>query len=184
VPIDGEAGIGYVLRRGFDLPPLMLDTEEAEAVAVGAQLLHRTGDAALQAATRRVLAKLSAVLPPEARERLELGTVFVSRAGTPAVRNVDLRLVRLAIHQRRKLRLRYRDAAGRQSDRTIRPVAVAYYVMATIIAGWCETRRDFRHFRVDRIASVELLEETWDDQDGTLAAAWRALPRFPAEANA
>jgi len=178
VPIEGEAGVGYVLRKGFDLPPLMFDHEEAEAIAVGLRMLGRTGDAGLQAAARRVHAKLATVVPPEPRGRLEGKAAFVSRAGASVPPGLDLGDVRSAIHQRRKLALVYRDGAGQRTERKVWPVAIAYYVMATIIGGWCEMRRKFRHFRLDRIDGLTVLDETFEDPDGQLAAAWRALPRF------
>jgi len=179
VPIDGAAGIGYVFRRGFDLPPLMFDPDEVEAIVVGAQLLRRTGDAGLQAAAKRVVSKVAVVLPREAQPCLE-APVFVSGFGATASPAVDFALVRTAIRARHKLRLLYQDGAGRRTRRTIWPIAVAYYVQATLLAGWCERRRDYRHFRTDRIMSLVLLEDVFEDPDGSLAQGWRGLDRFPA----
>ncbi len=175
VPIEGEAGVGYVFRRGFDLPPLMFDPDEVSAIVVGARLLRRTGDAALQAAAERVLSKVSVVLPD--RSRLDAASVFVSDFG--ATPSPDLGLVRDAIHTRRKLLLDYRDGAGQRTRRTIWPLAIAYYVQVTLIGGWCETRGDYRHFRTDRIVRLEPLEDVFEDADGSLAAGWRDLARFP-----
>src|SRR6185437_3437514 len=131
---------------------------------------------------RRVHAKLATVVPPEPRDRLEGKAAFVSRAGASVPPGLDLGDVRSAIHQRRKLALVYRDGAGQRTERKIWPVAIAYYIMATIIGGWCEMRREFRHFRLDRIDGLTVLDEGFEDPDGQLAAAWRDLPRF-GEAN-
>ncbi len=181
VPIEGAPGIGYLFRRGFDLPPLMFTADEVEAIAVGARLLRRTGDAGLQDAAANVLSKISVVLPPDTRPRLDDPAMFVSDFGVAAMPEVDLALVRAAIRTRRKLRIAYADRTGRRTHRIIWPVAIAYYVQATLIAGWCETRRDYRHFRTDRIKTLAVLDATFDDVDGRLAAGWRELPRFGPE---
>jgi predicted DNA-binding transcriptional regulator YafY len=184
VPIEGAAGIGYVLRRGYDLPPLAFTDDELEAIAVGSDLLRRTGDAGLQQAARNVLSKVMSVMPANGPPRRS-GMLFVSDFGVARSPAVDLALVRTAIRNQQKLKLSYRDETGKRSRRTIWPLAVAYYVKATIIAGWCEVRRDYRHFRTDRIASLALTEERFDDPDGKLMAGWRDLPKFgPAPASA
>ncbi len=174
VPIEGAAGLGYVLRPGYDLPPLTLTADELEAVAVGTELLRRTGDTGLHDAAVRVLSKVVCAMP---ERRGTLSAFFVSDFGA-APPAFDLGAVRAAIRERRKLRLTYRDEAGRTTDRTIRPVAIAYYIEVTLVAGWCERRRDFRHFRVDRIEALTVLEERFDDPAGMMAETWRRLPKF------
>lgn len=181
VPIEGAPGIGYVFRRGFDLPPLMFTADEIESIAVGARLLRRTGDTGLQGAAESVLSKISVALPPDMRTHLDGASMFVSDFGATASPEVDLALVRAAIRTRRKLRITYADASGRRTRRTIWPVAIGYYVQVTLVAGWCETRRDYRHFRTDRIKSLIVLDATFDDGNGALASCWRELPKFGAE---
>ena len=184
VPIEGAAGIGYVLRRGYDLPPLAFTDDELEAIAVGSDLLRRTGDAGLQQAARNVLSKVMSVMPANGPPRRS-SMLFVSDWGAARSPAVDLALVRSAIRNQQKLKLSYQDEAGKRNRRTIWPLAVAYYVSTTIIAGWCEARRDYRHFRTDRITSLALTEERFDDPDGKLVAGWRDLPKFgPAPASA
>ncbi len=161
VPIEGEAGVGYVLRAGFDLPPLMFTTEEAEAIAVGVRLLRRIGDPGLQAAAESVLSKVSVILPETLRGSLIDPPFFVSEHGAQSPATADLAAIRGAIRNRRKLRITYADEDGRTTERTIWPIGVAYYVMATLVYGWCELRGDYRHFRADRITSFAVLVEPY-----------------------
>jgi predicted DNA-binding transcriptional regulator YafY len=175
VPIEGEAGIGYVLRRGFDLPPLMFTVEEIEAIAVGARLVARTGDAALQGAAESVLSKVTVVLPETLREQLETAPIYVSASGAPVPESVDLSVVRQAIRDERKLDIEYVDEKGSCTERIIWPIAVAYYVQATLIGAWCELRQDYRHFRADRINALTVLDDRYPSDNGRLMAEWLAL---------
>jgi predicted DNA-binding transcriptional regulator YafY len=175
VPIEGAAGIGYVLRRGYDLPPLMFSTEEIAAVVVGARLVARTGDPQLQEAAASVLSKVTSVLPESLRDELAAAPFFVSGSGAPVPERADLAEVRQAIREERKLHIVYVDEKGTRTHRTIWPIAVAYYVEATLIGAWCELRRDYRHFRADRIAELTVLDETYPSDNGRLMAEWLAL---------
>lgn len=175
MPIEGAAGIGYMLRRGFDLPPLMFTTEEIEAIAIGARLVSRTGDPSLQDAADSVLSKVTVILPEALRAQLEASPFYVSSSGAPVADRVDLSLVRQAIRDERKLVIAYVDEKGARTRRTIWPIAVAYYVQATLIGAWCELRQDYRHFRADRIGSLSVLEERYPSDNGRLMAEWLAL---------
>ena len=175
VPIEGAPGIGYMLRRGFDLPPLMFTAEEIEAIAVGARLVARTGDPSLREAAESVLSKVTVVLPDALRPQLISAPIFVSESGAPVPERVDLAAVRQAIRDEAKLRIAYVDEKGSRSERTIWPIAVAYYVQATLICGWCELRQDYRHFRADRIVALTVLEEHYPSDNGRLMAEWLAL---------
>ncbi len=172
VPIDGEAGVGYIMREGYDLPPLMFTVEETEAVCVGLSLLSRTGDVALQKAAMRVANKIAEVLPPDRRARLNDGKLQVSRWGAEAPAYADLGVVRSAVRDERKLRISYRDEYGRDSERTIRPIAVFYYAQVVVIVSWCELRQDFRHFQADRIRSLVKLDEDFLHQGEALRSTW------------
>jgi predicted DNA-binding transcriptional regulator YafY len=174
IPIDGAPGLGYVLRRGFELPPLMFTSEEIEAILVGARLLSRTGDVGLQDAAARVLSKVEVILPETLRDYLASPIAFVSPHGAPAVG--DLSDIRTAIRAERKLRIDYADEQGRSTSRTIWPFALAYYLEATVISAWCELRDDFRHFRADRVRSLAMLDEGFPVPGRTLTADW--LKRF------
>ncbi len=175
VPVEGVAGIGYVLRRGFDLPPLMFTAEEIEAVVVGARLVRRTGDPGLRAAAGSVLSKVAVALPDALRDHLTTAPFHVSAAGAPAPASLDLAAVRSAIRHTRKLRIAYVDGSGHRTERTIWPVGVAYYVFVTLVGAWCELRGDYRHFRTDRIVAAEVLDARYADDGGRLAAGWLAL---------
>jgi predicted DNA-binding transcriptional regulator YafY len=177
VPIEGEAGVGYVLRRGFELPPLMLTEEEVEAVSVGMRLLRRTGDPGLEAAARSVLTKLTAAMPEALRDHLASAPFHVSETGAPTPGAVDLSEVRAAIRTAHKMRIDYVDLKGATSTRTICPVAVEYHVQATLICGWCELRSGYRHFRADRIAGADVLAEGFAAVAGQLMAGWLTLTR-------
>jgi predicted DNA-binding transcriptional regulator YafY len=160
IPIEGAAGIGYVLRRGFELPPLMFTEDEAEAIAVGVRLLARTGDPGLQKAAESVLSKVTLVVPDPLREYLSTAPVYVSKSGAPVPAQRDLpTTIRHAIRDNRKMRIGYRDEQGQETWRVIQPFAVAYYVEATLVCAWCELRGDIRHFRTDRVVSAEVLDE-------------------------
>ena len=175
VPIEGAPGIGYMLRRGFDLPPLMFTTEEIEAIAVGARLVSRTGDPSLQDAAESVLSKVTVILPEALRAQLVSAPFFVSSSGAPVAESVDLSLVRQAIRDERKIVIAYADEKGARTQRTIWPIAVAYYVQATLIGAWCELRQDYRHFRADRISALSVLDECYPSDNGRLMAEWLAL---------
>src|SRR6266478_1822929 len=177
VPIEGAPGLGYVMRRGFDLPPLMFTTEEIDAIAVGVRLLRRLRDRKLQEAAESVLGKLSAVVPQPLQSQLVAAPLYVSEGSAPAVTGIDLSQLRNAIRETRKLAITYVDEEGRRTQRTIWPIAMAYYVDVTLIAAWCELRNDFRHFRVDRILTSQVLDERFPAGSGKLMAEWLALQK-------
>jgi predicted DNA-binding transcriptional regulator YafY len=162
----------------------MFTPDEIEAIAVGARLVSRTGDPGLQEAAERVLSKVIVVLPETLRDHLAGAPFYVSASGAPAGEHVDLSAVRQAIRDERKLAIAYVDEKGVATERTIWPIAVAYYVSATLIGAWCELRRDYRHFRVDRITALTVRDDTYPSDNGRLMAEWLALrqgaPREPA----
>jgi len=176
VPIEGAPGLGYVLRKGFDLPPLMFTIDEVEAIAVGARLVGRLRDKELQRAAARVLDKVTVVLPESLRGHVADAPVYVSR-GDAAEPRVDMAQVRAAIRDRRKVRIAYVDEKGRRTRRTIWPLAMAYYVDVTVVGAWCELRKDLRNFRIERVAASRLLAARFHDHNGTLLAEWLALPK-------
>jgi predicted DNA-binding transcriptional regulator YafY len=177
VPIDGEAGIGYVLRKGFDLPPLMFTIDEVEAIAVGARMVGRLRDPKLQEAADSVLAKVTVVLPETIRSALANPQMFVSPGIAATAEGIDLAGLRGAIRDSRKLHIVYADVNGRRSNRTIWPIAMAYYVDVTLVGAWCELRADYRNFRVERIQSARVLDEHFDQDGGRLFREWSALPK-------
>jgi predicted DNA-binding transcriptional regulator YafY len=177
VPVEGAPGLGYVLRKGFDLPPLMFTVDEIEAITVGARMVQRLRDPELQAAARRVLDKVTVVLPESLRSHLAEAPFYVSRGDAATPQGVDMAEVRNAIRDRRKLRIAYVDEKSRRTRRTIWPLAMAYYVDVTLVGAWCELRKDLRNFRVERIAASRVLAERFQDHNGGLLAQWLALPK-------
>lgn len=168
-PIEGAPGIGYMMRKGYDLPPLNFDPEETEALRVGLALLSRTGDSALQRAARRIHEKIDALHCPA--DWLQVAPWGAPR-DDPERGCVPVSLLRDAIRGERKLRLTYRDGDGRETGRVIRPVALIYHLDCVLLAGWCELRGAFRHFRTDRIYDCQALDDTFAGQSATLRAIW------------
>ncbi|MBV9249659.1 MAG: YafY family transcriptional regulator [Acetobacteraceae bacterium] len=175
VPIDGAAGLGYVLRRGFDLPPLMFTAEEIDAIAVGARLVRRLRDPDLQEAAERVLAKVTAVVPTPLQNQLQSAPYFVSDSSAPAAPGIDLSELRAAIRHRRKMQISYTAESGQRTNRTIWPIAMVYYTDVTLIGAWCELRADYRHFRIDRVQSSWVLDDRYPAESGRLMQEWLSL---------
>jgi len=173
VPIRGEAGIGYVLDRGFDMPPLMLTPDEIEAAVLGAQWVAGRGDPALATAASDLIAKIGAVIPEHLRPFLIESTVSASGAPRAPLDKIDLTQLRAWIHSQRKVALCYRDEEDRETKRVVWPIGVGYYEAARIIIAWCELRVDFRHFRTDRIVTAEFLDQRYPTRRNVLRAAWR-----------
>lgn len=152
--IEGEPGIGYVLRPGFFLPPLMLSQAETEALMLGMRWVSTFGDRSLATAAHDALAKIEAVLPKEARDAAGMVPL---RVGPASVGDEDLAWLREAIRDEHKLRVRYRDERGRKSTRTLWPFAIGYFPGGRVLVAWCEEREGYRHFRTDRLRDVEVL---------------------------
>lgn len=167
LPIEGEAGIGYLLRPGFDLPNVAFTHEQIAALAAGLSFVERNGDGDLAAAAREVRAKLQAGMPqPEARVLADAPYFAVPRPA-PLPHAATLRR---AIRKRRVVLLSYADGAGLRSDRRLRPLALWTFAEGWMVTGWCELRRDFRTFRLDRIRGLTLTEETFaEEEDKSLA---------------
>jgi predicted DNA-binding transcriptional regulator YafY len=170
-PIEGEAGLGYVLKPGFMLPPLMFGEDEVDAVILGLRFVSRRGDDELARAAANVLAKIEAVLPPELGDAAATSGLL---AGPSASREAGtLVTIRRAIRAEQKLRLSYTDKKGRATTRIVWPVSVGFFDAVEMLAAWCETRGDFRHFRLDRIASAEPAGERMPKRHRILLAEWR-----------
>jgi predicted DNA-binding transcriptional regulator YafY len=170
--IEGEAGLGYVLKPGFWLPPLMLSGEEIEALVLGARWVGARTDEKLALAARDAIAKISAVLPPRLREDVESSTLIVP-GKAPVAAAPDLAPIRAAIRAERKLALVYHDAQGSRTERTVWPFGVGYFDEARVVMAWCELRQGFRHFRADRIASCRTLEARYPARRQRLIKDWR-----------
>src|SRR3984957_8783331 len=161
VPIDGEAGLGYLIASDYDMPPLMLTPDEIEAVMLGAQWVAGRSDEALANAARDVMAKIAAVVPEHLRPLILEPSVGVKPMFTePTKESVDPSRLRSAIREERKLRLRYRCDAGEQTAWTGWPFNLGYAETTPMLGPLCEPPKGFRHFRTDRIVEVETLDES------------------------
>jgi predicted DNA-binding transcriptional regulator YafY len=172
VPIEGGRGIGYVLRPGFELPPLMFTIEEVEAVALALALLERTGDTALKAAARHAGRKVASAVPAPLRGAIEANTLHAWGSIAPPPPGIDLAQVRAAIRDERKIDIDYRDEHGRASSRTVRPFALIYYAEAATMVAWCELRDGIRHFRTDRIERSDVRTDRFRGEGERLRRAW------------
>lgn len=180
-PIEGEAGIGYLMRRGYDLPPLNFDAEEVEALWVGLSMLARTGDSTLQQAADRVCRKIEALRDPA--DWLQVAP-WGAPADDPAKGCVPIAIYREAIRAEQKLRITYVNSDEDRTERVIRPVALIYHIECTLLAGWCELRNGFRHFRTDRVWDCTLVEEHFCGQGQPLRAIWQEQNRWEQPAGA
>jgi predicted DNA-binding transcriptional regulator YafY len=174
VPIRGEAGMGYVLEGGFDLPPLMLTPDEIEAVVLGAQWVARRGDPSLAQAAADLIAKIAACVPEHLLPYIETPAVGAPPRweGDAPGFILDLAATRAQIRRGRKMALNYRDQDDRPTERIIWPVIIGYTDATRILAAWCELRQDFRHFRADRIVEARFLDERYPDRPAALHARW------------
>jgi predicted DNA-binding transcriptional regulator YafY len=183
VPIEGGRGVGYILRPGFDLPPLMFSIEETEAIVLALALLDRTGDRELKQAAKRVNRKIAAAMTPSLRRTLDANALYawgtISRPD-----GIDLALVRRAIRDEQKLAIAYRDETGRASERTIRPLALIYYSETANIVAWCELRQALRNFRGDRVKSGALVDDFFRGQGERLRREWIAGWKIDEDARA
>ncbi|NTF42237.1 YafY family protein [Rhizobium rhizogenes] len=173
VPIEGEAGLGYVLATSYDMPPLMLAPDELEAVVLGAQWVAGHSDKALANAARDVVAKIAAVVPERLRLFILEPTVGARPTFGKLEEHVDASLLRSAIRNSVKLRLRYSSEAGDETERTVWPVILGYAETSSLLVAWCELRQGFRHFRTDRIIGAEILEEPIGLRSGELRRRWQ-----------
>jgi predicted DNA-binding transcriptional regulator YafY len=172
--IDGSPGVGYLLRPGFVLPPLMLSIEETEALILGSRWVSRHADSELRQAALNLLAKIEAVVPAELRQEMASSGMLVGPGENRLARDADLAGIRKAIRTQSKLLLRYVDLAEEETTRTVWPFALAFFDRALILAAWCELRQDFRHFRIDRVRVFDTLEERYPRNRRSLLEEWRA----------
>lgn len=172
VPIRGEAGTGYVLEKGFDMPPLMLTPDEIEAAVLGAQWVAGRADPALAKAAQDLIAKIVETIP----ERLQPLALEPASRTPPkwdaAPDSIDMTQLRGHIYASKKVLLHYRDEQGRDTRRTVWPIAVGYLETVRMLAAWCELRRDFRSFRIDRMTDAVFLDEKYPERRAALRTKW------------
>ncbi|HEY4199466.1 MAG TPA: YafY family protein [Devosiaceae bacterium] len=173
-PIDGEAGIGYLLRPGFFLPPLMFSAEELEALVLGARWVEARPDGELALAAKKALGKIATASPEDLRDRIADTGLWPVRTYWGGENEPLLSVVREAIRNEKTLHIAYADEAGNETERPIWPVALAYYEEKQIIAAWCTLRQDFRNFRIDRVRSARPGEERFGRRRAVLSQEWQA----------
>jgi predicted DNA-binding transcriptional regulator YafY len=172
-PIDGAAGLGYVLRTGFFMPPLTFGADELEALVLGARWVRRQGDASLARAASSALAKIAAAAPKDLRDAMADTSLWVPMGATFVAGDSFVQPAREAIRHEHKLCIGYRDEAGVRSERTVWPIALAFFDGKRLLAAWCELRGDFRHFRIDRIGAASSLGERYPTRRHQLLKTWR-----------
>ena len=177
--IDGEPGLGYILRPGFMLPPLMFSEDEIEALVLGSRWVADRGDARLGAAARNALAKITAVLPSDLQDAPDASTLLVGSGAPIPAGDLELPLIRRAIRAECKLDIAYRDLKGAASIRTIWPFALGFFDHTHVVVAWCELRQTFRHFRADRISAVAMSEQHYPRRRQSLLKEWREIEGIP-----
>ncbi|MCF8482815.1 MAG: YafY family transcriptional regulator [Rhodospirillum sp.] len=178
-PIEGEAGIGYVLRPGHLLPPLMFSPAEIDALVLGARWVSEHTDPALAEAARDALAKIAAVLPTDPRDALGMSPLLVAGPKRETLDPRDLGSIRAAINEERKVALTYRDKEDKETQRVVWPFALGFFTEVRLLVAWCETREDFRNFRLDRITKFIPREDRYPRGRRVLLADWRQKEGIP-----
>jgi predicted DNA-binding transcriptional regulator YafY len=178
VPIDGEAGVGYIMREGFDLPPLMFTRDEIVALVAGARMVRAFGGAAMARAADEALVKIGAVLPDAEKDRIARTEIHTPMWVVSDADREAIDLIERAVEKRQVLKLDYRDEAGRSSVRDVRPLGLWFWGKVWTLVAWCEMRGDFRAFRIDRIATVAPADRTFKPERGkTLTDFYRTMER-------
>lgn len=178
--IEGEPGVGYILRPGFMLPPLMFSEEEIEALVLGSRWVARRTDKKLGLAATNVLAKIAAVLPEDLKHQLEFSGLLIGPAKTLAECDDEKEAtIRYAIRKEYKLQMTYTDFKGDDSERVIWPLALGFFEEVHVVVAWCELRQDFRHFRTDRMVTLAQIEMRYSKRRQTLLKKWREVHNIP-----
>ncbi len=165
VPVEGEAGIGYRIKSGYDLQPLMFSPDEIDALVIGMRMVQAWGGPQLAASAAASLAKITLALPKEKREFVEASALFAPSFHIDPAHGERLELIRQAIRRRSKLRVEYADVNARISDRVTWPLALYFFGGTWLLAAWCELRQDFRSFRLDRVRRLDA-HDTYPSQEG------------------
>ena len=167
-PIDGEAGVGYRIRPGYDLPPLMFDREEIQALVLGVRIVRQVGDPALARASDSILSKVATVLPKELEPLLADTRLFATTRVRGSHAADALAVTREGLTSQRRIRMRYTDERGEATERTVRPLGVFFWGKTWTLAAWCEMRVGFRNFRLDRVGEATLLDRFEEEPGRTL----------------
>ena len=180
-PLEGEAGLGYLLRAGFFLPPLMFGEDELEALVLGARWVKGQGDPALAQAAASALAKIATASPKDLRDKMADTGLWAPRFQKPAEHPTGLRTIREAMRLEHKLSVTYVDESGATTERVLWPIALAFFEGKRLLVAWCELRQGFRHFRPDRIAALNCTGQPYPTRRAALAKTWRREHNIPDE---
>ena len=172
LPITGEAGVGYLLDGGYDMPPLMLTADELEAAALGAAWVEAEADPSLARAARDLVAKLSEAIPKELRPIVLDASSKAIKTRVKVSEQFDSALLRHAIRERYRLQLIYKDRSGGMTDRIVWPLLIAFLDRTRYLVGWCETKQDYRHFKTERIKELKVLGEKYQGRRAALLKGW------------
>lgn len=179
--IEGEPGVGYVMKSGFMLPPLMFRSEEIDALVLGMRWVADRCDRTLAASAYTALAKIADVLPSDLRRELNESSLLVGAPLKRAAHKVSTDVLRVAVREEQKLIITYVDSNGLHSVRTIWPFALVYFDQARVLMCWCELRSGFRNFRSDRILMVDQPQERYPKRRSTLLREWRTLNKVASQ---
>ena len=179
--IEGEAGVGYVLRPGFMLPPLMFSEEEIEALVLGSRWVAERADGPLGKAAHNLLAKIGAVLPDHLKNGIDTSGLLIGPAIPIVAGKTGLAAIRQAVQSEHKIRIAYADENGSTTDRDIWPIALVFYDRVRVVVAWCELRDGYRHFRTDRILELETGSGRYPRRRAALLKEWRILHGIPAQ---
>lgn len=177
--IEGEPGLGYILRPGFTLPPLMFTEEELEALILGSRWVAKRTDIRLQKAALNALGKISSILPPHLRHELDTSTLLVGPSDESIPISIKLEDIRQVIRREHKIEILYRDLKDHETRRIIWPFALAFFDRVRVLTAWCEVRQAFRHFRLDRIKNLTILESRYPRRRQVLLKEWREQEGIP-----
>jgi predicted DNA-binding transcriptional regulator YafY len=178
-PVEGEAGLGYLLRAGFFLPPLMFGEDELEALVLGARWVRGQGDPGLAQAADSALAKIATASPKDLRDKIADTGLWAPRFQTPAEQPAGLRTIREAMRREHKLAITYVDEKGVTTERVIWPIGLAFLEGKRLVVAWCELRDGFRHFRSDRIATLSATRDRYPTRRVVLMKNWRHENNVP-----
>jgi predicted DNA-binding transcriptional regulator YafY len=177
--VEGEPGLGYVLKPGFLLPPLMFTQDEIEALVLGGRWVAQHGDERLGLSARAAVDKIAAVLPDVLRRTLDDTALLVASAREAGPPGPHMAPIRAALRDECKLVIDYRAENGAASRRTVWPVALGFFERVRMLVAWCELRQEFRHFRLDRIAALTVTAERYPRHRRALLQEWRAAEGIP-----
>ncbi len=172
IPIRGEAGVGYVLDDGYDMPPLMLTPDELEAAALGAAWVAQEADPSLARAARDLISKLSSAIPKELRPIVLDASSKAIQTRARVSERFDSALLRHAIRERYRLQLIYTDRDGNRSDRIVWPLLIAFLDRTRYLVAWCETKEDYRHFKTERVRELKVLAKKYPGRRAALLKGW------------